>query len=77
MYIDWYSALVGKHHLWSYESVVFQINFLKHELRLLLQGSAAVRRHSDKITKYLHDCNRKGIQFLELGSIEEEVETEW
>jgi hypothetical protein len=27
-------------------------------------GSAAVRRHSDKMTKYFRDCDREGIQFF-------------
>ena len=27
-------------------------------------GSAAVRRYSDKMSKYLRDCDREGIQFF-------------
>jgi len=27
-------------------------------------GSAAARRHGDKMTKYFHDCDREGIKFF-------------
>jgi hypothetical protein len=27
-------------------------------------GSAAARRHGDKMAKYFHDCDREGIQFF-------------
>ena len=27
-------------------------------------GSAAARRHGEKMTKYFHDCDREGIKFF-------------